>query len=362
MGACSRSFSVDCPVACGTCTVCVGHPQYEAFLNIGRQRALDVARGGFTAPKPIKGKRVRRSMSAAGCICSKGCTSTWRCQPSRLCGTSDDIWQPGSNASALQVPLPPRVAIVLFLAFDRKLVRPKFQQRPEAAYEREFNRIKWLLRSAKRVQTRLPIYMVVGPERDQAKEAILIRKGLAGVIEGKAVAPPQWASSFHRLTFAKIGALALTQFDKVFVVDNDVTFLGNIDHLAYAQTPSAVWSTAMSPFQWKSNESCAVNSGVLGLSPSMAEFKRAIRHLAKMSRRSGQSGKKNRTTLYDGSDQAFFREFYSWYELPARYHAHEALTFPPQDWSRIRLLHTISGFRDRSNVPKDLRKHIRYFY
>ena len=33
---------------------------------------------------------------------------------------------------------------------------------------------------------------------------------------------------------------ALTEFDKVFVVDNDMVLLQNIDHIAYAETPSAV--------------------------------------------------------------------------------------------------------------------------
>ena len=250
------------------------------------------------------------------------------------------------------------MAIALFLSFKAAWVRPKFQERPQAAYDREHHRITWLVRSAQRVGTRLPIYVVVGPERDAAKEAQLLRLGVRGVIPGKTVTPPPWASRHHRLAFSKIGALALTQFDKVFVLDNDMVLLGNIDHLAYAPTPAAVWHTALTPWQWRQNESCAVTTGLLGLTPSSSEFKRAKRHLAAMNRWAGNGS----AVVYDGGDQAFFREFYVWYELPARYHVHQALKLPPDDWARVRLLHIISGFRDRSLVPQELRARIHYFY
>lgn len=67
--------------------------------------------------------------------------------------------------------------------------------------------------------------------------------------EGPFVIPPVWANRYHRLTFGKIGALALTQFDKVFVFDNDMALAHNVDHLAFAQTPSAVWHTSMARWQ-----------------------------------------------------------------------------------------------------------------
>ena len=140
------------------------------------------------------------------CMCSVGgCASQWRCRPSRLCFERPPVTMTGE--------LPPRVALLLFLNFNRSLVRNKYAKRPHAAYAREHSRISWFLRSAKRVGTRLPIHVVVGPERDEKKEATLVALG-AHITPGVPVAPPAWSHKFHRLTFAKIGALALTQFDK----------------------------------------------------------------------------------------------------------------------------------------------------
>lgn len=41
-------------------------------------------------------------------------------------------------------------------------------------------------------------------------------------------------------------------------------------------------SSALSAAQWRHNESCAVTTGLLGLTPSADEFKRALGHLYSM--------------------------------------------------------------------------------
>lgn len=41
--------------------------------------------------------------------------------------------------------------------------------------------------------------------------------------------PPQWASKWHKQSFNKLGALAMTQFDKVIVLDNDVVLVKGLD-------------------------------------------------------------------------------------------------------------------------------------
>lgn len=155
------------------------------------------------------------------------------------------------------------------------------------------------------------------------------------------------------MSFAKIGALALTQFDKVWVFDNDMALAHNIDELARAPTPAAVWHSAVAKFQFELGEACAVTTGLLGLSPSTSEFDRAMRYL---------HSQELASSVYDGGDQSFWRRFYRFYELPVRYHAHQLLRMPDADWDQIRVIHSISGMRAQSRVPSRLRPLIKYFY
>lgn len=296
--------------------------------------------------------RAYCNASASECLCSAGCGSSWSCRPSSLCDAPMDPAAPVRLPEALlAAAAPPRVAILLFLAFNRSLVRNKYAHRPHAAYDRELVRILWFVQSARRANTTLPIHVVVGPERDAAKERVLLRHGVHLTV-GPRVVPPPWAGRYHRLSFSKIGALALTQFDKVFVFDNDMAIVHNVDHLARAETPSAVWHPAVAKWQWRHNESCAVTTGLLGLTPSRAEFDRAMRRLHSMGDRS----------VYDGGDQEFWRTFYTWYELPNRYQAHQALNMPYSEWRQVRVLHAISGLRDVSRIPRDMRHLYTYVY
>ena len=125
----------------------------------------------------------------------------------------------------------------------------------------------------------------------------------------------------------------------------------------HAETPSAVWHTSMAKWQWRHNESCAVTTGLLGLTPSASEFSRAITHLR------GMNGGGAERSSYDGGDQEFWRKFYDpWYELPLRYQAHQALNMPYDDWHRIRVIHSVSSLREVNRIPKDMRHHYKYFY
>ena len=166
--------------------------------------------------------RTYCNLSADGCMCSGpvACSSSWSCRASKLCTTLP----PPPAASP---PASVRAAFLLFLAFNRSLIRSKFAARPHAAYDRELQRILWFVKSARRVKTTVPIHVVVGPERDEKKEALLLKQGVR-VTVGPVVEPPRWASKYHRLTFSKLGALALTQFDKVFVFDNDMALVANV--------------------------------------------------------------------------------------------------------------------------------------
>ena len=205
------------------------------------------------APAPVIGEQcslgkrgfVRCNVTANGCMYSRGCASSWKCKPSTLCdpltkltsgstsSTPSQFADPDAADKYLQTvmdgrPLPPRVALVLFLTFNASLVRDKYLKIPYKAYNRELKRIKWFLASAARVRTKLPIHVIVGPERYPPREAELAALG-ATITPGVFVRPPAFAAgSHHRLSFGKVGALALTQFDKVFVLDNDMALVANV--------------------------------------------------------------------------------------------------------------------------------------
>ena len=222
-----------------------------------------------------------------GCLCTQGCPTSWRgCRPSALCS-------PTGQRTRLPPALPEptgRVAILVYLAFKRAHTRRIFRVLPsgaEKAYRRELRRIRCFIASAKLVKTRLPIYVAVSGERNVAADGeALLRADGVGILEAPFIDPPQWASTYHKFSFNRISALSFTQFDKVIVMDNDVSLLRNVDELASAPTPGLVWHSACS-FQLRLGERCGVTGGLFVLRPSAVEFARARTHLQAMYQRSG---------------------------------------------------------------------------
>ena len=237
------------------------------------------------------------------------------------------------RAAAAEVPL------LLFLHFNRSQLRHRFAGRPMDAYAREARRIEWLIRSARLVNTSMPIHAVVGGDR------VRRRRGCAGWARRSRRAPSSSRHaglSFHKLSFSRIAALGLTQFKKVVVLDNDMALAGNIDELAvHAEAPAMVWHTSTI---FASKEFSAPTGGLFVLEPSAQAFLNATRHLAQMNGRSPRR-------CYDGSDQEFWRDFYRaprtpLIELPLRYHAHNGLvTLKPAEWRKVKIVHGISGFK-----------------
>ena len=313
------------------------------------------------------------------CICSRGCQSSFACKPSILCHNYIALPSTASHhRHGVATNSSKSVPILLFLHFNRSHVRSKFQHAPWRAYERELRRIEWFVQSAQRVRTTLPIIVVVAGDRNATAEASLRAKGVA-IIESPQIPPPPWASSFQRLSFSKISALALTQFRKVIVLDNDMVLLNNLDELAspLVEAPAAVWHATSSIPEY---ERAAPNTGLLVLKPSAAGFAAALAHLAQMSRARREGGTP-RTQCYDGGDQEFWRSFYrdrdmgkafssSLTELPLRYHAHNGMVgarrngagMSSQDWAQVRALHSISGFRSLSRgLPRFVHRQQQHF-
>ena len=332
---------------------------------------------GMAEPAPLRGAAepfqcgklpsVNRSLPlptacelyADRCMCSSGCSSTFACTPSPMCESAALARTPDAMMAD--------TAILLFFHFNRTMLRLKHLGRPDMALSRELHRLEWLLRSVRRVRTQLPVHVVVAGERNASLEARLVELGATSVIESPPVRPPRWTSAFHKLSFSRIAALALTQFRKVVVLDNDMTLLDNIDELAWAPTPSMVFHTAT---VLPRKERSAPTGGLFVLRPSRVEFERALAHLYALNPPKdgkGQpcpacAGKAYR--CYDGSDQEFWRSFYRpLYELPLRYHAHTGLVMNTSEWRRVRLVHNIAGFRAvYMRLPSFVRQRIRFFH
>ena len=83
-----------------------------------------------------------------------------------------------------------QVSILLFLSFNASFVRHKYAKKPRLAYRRELNRIANFVRSARKINTKLPIYIVVGGERNLIAESELIKLGVDGVVEHPAARSP----------------------------------------------------------------------------------------------------------------------------------------------------------------------------
>ena len=261
------------------------------------------------------------------------------------------------------------VAILVFLHFNATYVRLKHAHHPGIAYLREIHRLEWLLKSARDVKTRIPVHVVVAGDRNASAEAFLQSLG-AQIIESPHVRPPRWASWFHKHSFGRIAALALTQFRKVIVLDNDMTLLANIDDLAAAETPAMVFHTAT---VLPRKERCAPTGGLFVLTPSRREYDRALHHLYALNPAKDAKGRALAPALankgksyrcYDGSDQEFWRSWYRpLYELPLRYHAHTGLVMNTSEWRQIRLIHNIAGFRMvYMRLPAFVRRKIRFFH
>ena len=294
-------------------------------------------------------------MTADACMCSDGCPSTWGCQPSFFCSNPGGVHSPIDRVSQLSRSVVP---VLVYLTFKREYVRNKYVASPWKAYRREFNRVVHFLKTARDVNLSLPVYIVAGGYRNATAEAKLVQHGAKAVIEGPFIAPPRWSSSFHKHSFNRIGALALTQFDKVIVMDNDMTLFADIAELAASPTPAVVWhSASVTPTNLRDREHCAVTGGMFVFRPERAEYERAIEHLRGMYNGTAARFK------YDGSDQEFFRSFYPmFFELPIRYHATSYLKMPAAEWHRVSVVHAISGFRKfDQRFPAFVRKRIRHY-
>ena len=149
----------------------------------------------------------------------------------------------------------------------------------------------------------------------------------------------KWAKG----SFAKLRVLALTEFERVVLLDTDTIAFASLDHLAStAVTPPAV------TFGWKCYPRRELRVALMVLRPNEAAWGRA-REL--MQRNSLMS-----VAIYDDlGEGSVWRHLYSsMYELPAGYAALRCSDFSAEEWPRVRVLHdpnllrkaSRSGWRD----------------
>ena len=355
--------------------------------DLAHRPAPRVGKSGFAA-KSFTGPCF--PVAADACICSRGCPTTacprckqaagmglgsWGCKRSIFC--DNDGAQ--SRAAATSASALPRVTLLTFLTFRAAYVRNVFAKKPQRAYIREVRRIAHLASSVRRVGSRLPFHCVVAGDRNQTQERYLESVGVR-IVSGRYLQPylieaatlcdrgcnpmsqrlhpyrtsflepPRWASKWHKQSFNKLGALAMTQFDKVIVLDNDVVLAKSLDELAYAETPSAVFHTAIPRL-----DRCTITTGLMVLTPDLGQYRRALTHLYETMNYSASRA--------DGGDQEFWHSFLpSIYELPIRYHTHVRLSMSTGDWLRVHMVHAISQFAGRGwSIPKNVTRLLKYF-
>ena len=240
------------------------------------------------------------------------------CAATSLCDNGGQ-GAPGGGSSA---------AIVLVLDANASRLRFYFGKDTRKAYTSQAGLLMRLLLSLRAVNTTLPIFVLVSGDRFPAAEKRLAALGATLLppdsapeldVKGGAVFASGWAQS----SFAKLRVLALEQFAKLIVMDNDAIVLRNIDHLASVPAPAFV-------FGYKCYPRRELRAALMVLAPSRAKWARASELMRDPA-----------TLVYDdGGEQSVWRRLYaSVHELPAGYAALRSADFSAAEWRHVHVLH-----------------------
>ena len=210
--------------------------------------------------------------------------------------------------------------------------------------------------SLRRVNTTLPIRLLVGGERDVNVETAIASHGVhvaPSTLVSAAPLAPVWASPWMRGTFAKLAALTLSQYRRVVILDSDTIVVRNIDHLSGAPPPLAAYFHFHNGFTCPQHATAAdgpagecargvLNSGVLSLQPSVERFARAQLLLADESTMRDEG-------RWETSDQRLWHALYAdgVHELPFGYNANADANLSRGEWAKVHVLHDIVVQRKR---------------
>ena len=243
------------------------------------------------------------------------------CIRTSLCGQRD---QPPPPQPATNM----RATILLVLDANATNQRFYFGKRDVfSAYSSQAKLAARLLVSLRAVKTALPIHLLATGVRFPAVERQLSELGATVLPSGAVPAArvPAWASPWAKASFAKLATLALgSRFERLVVLDNDAVVLRNIDHVAAAPAPAAV-------FAWKCHPRRELRAALLVLQPSNWAHTRAQALLDD-----------DATAVYDDNGEgSVWRALYpaGWHELPAGYAALRSADFGADGWRRAHVLH-----------------------
>ena len=254
-------------------------------------------------------------------------TAMPKCVASPLCDT-------GPRASSASAPPRGKASILLVLDMERKNLRFPIGTCTAClrrGYGKAVREIIRILLSLRAVNTTLPVHVLASGERYEQVESRLANLFNVSFIPPTGLQSglppplpvPEWASKWAKGSFAKVRALALTQFERLVVLDNDDIVLRNLDHLVDAPAPAFV-------FGWKCHPRRELRAATMVLRPSLDEWRRASEIAASPS-----------TAIYDDlGEQSVWRRLYSSvHELPAGYAALRTADLSATEWPKVHIVH-----------------------
>lgn len=235
---------------------------------------------------------------------------------------------------------PPRAAILLMMHPEQRYMRfPTGTCTPclRRGYGKMVRELIRILLSLRAVRTQLPIHVLASGERYSAVEAkIAARFDVSYVTAPLPLTVPAWSSKWAYGSFAKLRALALTQYDRLVVLDNDDVVLRNVDHLASAAVAAPAFV-----FGWKCHPRRELRASTIVLRPSAADWARASALLVEPA-----------TAVYDdlGEQSVWRRLWPAVHELPAGYAAMRTADLPAAEWPHVHIVHDAHLIHDVSRA------------
>eukprot|EP00316_Scyphosphaera_apsteinii_P016445 CAMPEP_0119300642 /NCGR_PEP_ID=MMETSP1333-20130426/2562_1 /TAXON_ID=418940 /ORGANISM="Scyphosphaera apsteinii, Strain RCC1455" /LENGTH=374 /DNA_ID=CAMNT_0007302485 /DNA_START=27 /DNA_END=1151 /DNA_ORIENTATION=+ len=252
---------------------------------------------------------------ATTCICNH--TNLPRCVPTKQCGRNKPVFKP-------------RIAGTIFaIIFDHNSSRVRywFRKDPLKSYLNGMRLITRLVVSLNAVGTQIPIHFFPSGYRHPAYEGQLTSLGVnVSSLMEQPVLVPSWANQHHRGSFSKLRVLALTQHERVILLDQDQVVLRNIDHLSGAPTPSGVFHYVCEPMT-------ELNSGLMVLQPNKTLYNRIFHDPDYMESIVPLST--------DQGDQSVWRAVLPFaFALPMGYNPFKIANFKPEhEWTKVHMLH-----------------------
>lgn len=243
-----------------------------------------------------------------------------RCMPSAACNADFTPPLPQPPGAA-----PHRATILFVVDANASNLRFYFGRAWRKTYTSQFSHLVRAVASLRKVNTTLPIHVLVSGERIPAVESQIAKLGV-GILGPESAPPvhiPRWGSKWARGSFAKLRALSLTSFERVILLDADVMVLRNIDHLVGLPAPAFVAG-------YKCFPRAELRAAVALLQPSASDWQRALGLM-----------QESATAIYDDlGEGSVWRHLYSSiHELPIGYAALRSSDLPAAEWPKVHVLH-----------------------